>query len=82
MGANFANKGEVIDALFDERLQDIAEHATEALAKDDAWRYLAMFLDGIRAYERELTKLPVAALSAEQTHAVITRKPGRKRVAQ
>jgi AcrR family transcriptional regulator len=160
----FANKAEVIDALFEERLQEIARLASEALAKDDAWeafvtffeqalellfgdrgltqlmnnpqlgrdrlkdardrnaslvaevvdrakrqgslrqdfdqtdavfiqlaltavmdstrevapqlyrRYLIMFLDGIRADQRPLTSLPVAALSVHETHSVMTRK--------
>jgi AcrR family transcriptional regulator len=160
----FANKAEVIDALFEERLQEIASLASEALAKEDAWeafvtffeqaldllfgdrgltqlmnnpqlgrdrlkdardrnaslvaevvdrakrqgslrqdfdqtdavfiqlaltavmdstrevapqlyrRYLTMFLDGIRADQRPLTSLPVAALSVHETHRVMTRK--------
>ena len=35
-------------------------------------RYLAMFLDGIRADREALTDLPEAALSADQTHAAMT----------
>jgi AcrR family transcriptional regulator len=35
-------------------------------------RYLAMFLDGIRAHRESLTDLPEAALSADQTHAAMT----------
>jgi AcrR family transcriptional regulator len=35
-------------------------------------RYLAMFLDGIRADRESVTDLPEAALSAEQTHAAMT----------
>ena len=41
----FANKDEVIDALFEEGLQDIAAAAHEALEESDAWRGLVMFLD-------------------------------------
>ena len=41
----FANKEEVIDALFEEGLQDIAAVANEALAQPDAWTGLVMFLE-------------------------------------
>lgn len=41
----FANKEEVIDALFEEGLQDIAAVAHEALAEPDAWAGLVMFLE-------------------------------------
>jgi AcrR family transcriptional regulator len=41
----FANKEEVIDALFEQRLQDLAAVADEALAADDAWDGLQLFLD-------------------------------------
>jgi AcrR family transcriptional regulator len=160
----FSNKEEVIDALFEDRLQEITTLASEALAKEDAWealvsfldaslelqfgdrglaqimnnpalghervndardraaplltqivhrakqqgslredfdqsdlifmqlaltavmgstrelapqlyrRYLTMFLDGIRADQRPLTPMTAAALTADQTHAVMTRK--------
>jgi AcrR family transcriptional regulator len=40
----FANKEEVIDALFEQRLQDVAAVATEALDEPDAWRGLVTFL--------------------------------------
>jgi AcrR family transcriptional regulator len=43
-------------------------------------RYLAMFLDGIRADRESLTDLPEAALSADQTHAAMTlERQGRAR---
>lgn len=160
----FANKEELIDALFEESLQDLAAVAHEALEQPDAWtalvdflerslhmqfgdrglnqimndaslghervsdardriaplmvqlvqrakeqgairpdfdqtdiifmqlglsavmdgsraiepelyrRYLTMFLDGIRTDRGVFTPLPVAALSAEQTHQAMTRK--------
>src|SRR3954447_23505549 len=41
----FANKEEVIDALFEEGLRDIAEVADKALAGPDAWAGLVMFLE-------------------------------------
>src|SRR3978361_1374378 len=41
----FANKEEVIDALFEEGLQDIAAVAHEALEEPDAWSGLVMFLE-------------------------------------
>jgi AcrR family transcriptional regulator len=169
----FSNKEEVIDALFEDRLQEITTLANEALTKEDAWmalvsfleaslelqfgdrgltqimnnpalghervkeardraapllteivnrakrqgslredfdqsdmifmqmaltavmdstrelapqlyrRYLTLLLDGIRADQRPLTPMTVAALSADETHAVMTRKRrghGQKRV--
>lgn len=41
----FANKEEVIDALFEEGLRDIAAVATEALEMTDAWEGLVGFLE-------------------------------------
>lgn len=41
----FANKEEVIDALFEEGLQDIAALATECLAQPDPWAGLVTFLE-------------------------------------
>src|SRR3954453_1200131 len=41
----FANKGEVIDALFEESLQDLAAVATEALEDPDAWNGLVTYLE-------------------------------------
>lgn len=160
----FANKEEVIDALFEQRLQQVAAVAKDALADPDAWhgivtflertldmqfgdrgltqimnnsalgdarvrdardriaplmtrlverakqqgvvrpdfdqtdlvfiqvaltaviessravspelyhRYLTMFLDGIRTDGETFTALPVAALTADQTHTAMTRK--------
>lgn len=41
----FANKEEIIDALFEEGLQGIAAVANEALARPDAWEGLVLFLE-------------------------------------
>ena len=41
----FANKEEVIDALFEQRLQDVIAVAEEALAAGDAWGGLVDFLE-------------------------------------
>src|ERR671926_1669626 len=41
----FANKEEVIDALFEQRLQDVAEVAQQALDNPDAWNELQTFLE-------------------------------------
>lgn len=41
----FANKEEVIDALFEEGLENIAAVAYEALQERDAWQGLVMFLE-------------------------------------
>src|SRR3954466_1605757 len=41
----FANKGEVIDALFEEGLQNLAAVAHDALEDPDAWQGLVMFLE-------------------------------------
>src|ERR1700733_9962927 len=39
----FANKEEVIDALFEQRLQEVAAVAKESLNDEDAWRGLVSF---------------------------------------
>jgi AcrR family transcriptional regulator len=41
----FANKEEVIDALFEEKLQALADVALEALDHPDAWDGLVLFLE-------------------------------------
>ena len=41
----FANKEEVIEALFDQRLQDVADVAHDALRDPDAWNGLVSFLE-------------------------------------
>src|ERR671921_2436651 len=41
----FANKEEVIDALFEQRLQEVADVAQEALEDPDAWQGLVSFLE-------------------------------------
>lgn len=41
----FANKDEVIDALFEQRLQEVAAAARESLQDPDAWRGLVSFLE-------------------------------------
>lgn len=40
----FANKEEVIDALFEQRLQQVEDAARRALAEPDAWDGLVMYL--------------------------------------
>src|ERR1700710_867993 len=47
----FANKEEVIDALFEDRLQAVAEVATDALDDPDPWNGLVSFLE--RALEMQ-----------------------------
>lgn len=41
----FANKEQVIDALLEQRMQEVADVAQEALADPDAWNGLLTFLD-------------------------------------
>src|SRR5947208_14159980 len=42
----FANKEAVIDALFEQRLREVAALADDALRDDDAWNCLVSYLDG------------------------------------
>jgi hypothetical protein len=48
--------------------------STREIAPQLYRRYLTMFLDGIRADQRQLTTLPVPALTTHETHKVMTRK--------
>ncbi len=41
----FANKEEVIDALFEQRLEEVAAVATKRLEEPDAWQGLVTFLE-------------------------------------
>jgi AcrR family transcriptional regulator len=47
---------------------------TRGLAPDLYRRYLMMWLDGIRSPRSGFTPLPTAALTADQTHKVVTQK--------
>src|SRR4051812_41869601 len=47
---------------------------TRRLAPDLYRRYLAMWLDGIRSPRGDFTPLPSTALTADQTHAVVTQR--------
>ena len=47
---------------------------TRGLAPDLYRRYLAMWLDGVRVPRGDFTPLPSPALTADQTHAVVTQR--------
>jgi AcrR family transcriptional regulator len=47
--------------------------STREIAPELYRRYIAMFLDGIRTDRADFTPLPTPALTAEQTHRVMTR---------
>ena len=47
---------------------------TRGLAPDLYRRYLTMWLDGIRSPRGDFTPLPASALSADETHTVVTQK--------
>jgi AcrR family transcriptional regulator len=47
---------------------------TRGLAPDLYRRYLTMWLDGIRIPRGDVSPLPARALTADQTHAVVTQK--------
>src|SRR3954465_11282391 len=56
----FANKEEVIDALFEERLQAVAKVATDALGNPDPWSGLVSFLEralGMQFGDRGLNQI-------------------------
>ena len=56
----FANKEEVIDALFEQRLDEVADVATQALDDPDAWHGLTTFLERslrMQLDDRGLTQL-------------------------
>ena len=56
----FANKEEVIDALFEQRLQDVAAVANDALSDPDAWHGLVTFLErslGMQFGDRGLNQI-------------------------
>jgi AcrR family transcriptional regulator len=56
----FANKEELIEALFEQRLQEVAELATQALDDPDAWHGLVHLLERylrLQLQDRGLTEL-------------------------
>jgi hypothetical protein len=60
------------DLIFIQLALAAVTDATRALAPDLYRRYLALFLDGIRADGTPLTLMPTPALSANQVHALMT----------
>jgi Aldo/keto reductase family len=62
------------DALFIQLALTAVMDSTREIAPQLYRRYLTMFLDGIRADQRQLTPLPVPALTTHETHRVMTRK--------
>ncbi len=59
------------DAIFIQVALAAVMDSTRSAAPDLYRRYLAIFLDGLRADRGPLTGLPAGALSADQTHAVM-----------
>ena len=49
----FANKQEIIEALFDQRLDRVGALAHEALQDPDAWRGFTMYLEHVLQLQRE-----------------------------
>src|SRR5215203_5953727 len=49
----FANKEQVIDALFEQRLDEVVNLASQAVQDADAWHGLTTFLDRALALQRE-----------------------------
>ncbi len=47
----FANKGEIMDALFGLQVEEISRLADEALADSDPWRALATYLEQVMALQ-------------------------------
>jgi len=69
----FPDKEQLIDALFEDRLGEIAAVANEAAEIDDPWRAIAHFLEGaleLQAQDRALKEL---LLSTSDGHARIER---------
>lgn len=60
------------DAIFVQIALAAVMDSTRHVAPDLYRRYLTIFLDGLRVDRGPLTTLPVAALTVDQTHAVMT----------
>jgi AcrR family transcriptional regulator len=69
----FANRDEVIGALFEDRLADYAALADEALADPDAWTGLATFLERSLAMQAADRGLKELLLSDRRTRERIAR---------
>jgi AcrR family transcriptional regulator len=57
---HFPDKEQLVDVLYEQRLEDVVALAEKALADDDSWRGLAEFLDGwvrLHLADRSLTRV-------------------------
>lgn len=67
----FSNKGEVIDALFDSQVEEIARIADDALADPDPWNGLTTYLErcmALQARDRGLAHILSGQWSTPEQH--------------
>lgn len=67
----FANKGEVIDALFDSQIEELARIADVALATDDPWHGLTTYLEqclALQARDRGIAHLLAGTWNTAEQH--------------
>jgi AcrR family transcriptional regulator len=73
----FANKEELVDALFDDMIDRVAELTREAAADPDAWRGLATSLEKVcelQAFDRGLREVMLGTGRGPQRQALVARR--------
>jgi AcrR family transcriptional regulator len=73
----FANKEELIDALFDDMIDQVAKLAAEAAADPDAWRGLTTSLEKVcelQAFDRGLRDVMLGTGRGPQRQALVARR--------
>jgi AcrR family transcriptional regulator len=73
----FANKEELIDALFDDMIDRVAELAEEAAANPDAWRGLTSSLEKVcelQAFDRGLREVMLGTGRGPDRQALVARR--------
>ena len=74
---HFANKEELVDAVFDDMIDQVEASAREAAADPDPWRGLASSLEKVcelQAHDRGLREVMLGTGKAAQRHAVVDRR--------
>jgi AcrR family transcriptional regulator len=73
----FANKEELVDALFDDMIDQVARLAAEAAADPDAWRGLTTSLEKVcelQAFDRGLRDVMLGTGRGPQRQALVARR--------
>lgn len=69
----FADKNELIDAIFEDKIAEVAEHAQKALEHEDPWEGFVSFFSAISAEQATNRGLKEALLTEDEGRARVAR---------